>query len=277
MDRQQPITLSPEQLSEIQRIELECLVEFDRICRLHSIKYSADGGTLLGAVRHEGFIPWDDDIDVMMPRNEYERFFEVCKTELDKSRFFLSEHRTDKEYRVGFPRLKRLNTMYVRIGREDNKQVEGVTIDIFPLDNMPNNMILRYVYILLSFVFRKILWSGKGKRVKKGLIKLVYCGLNFIPAKVAFGGFAMLRKMCNSADVECISHYPIPNPKRMKFGVKKQYFCNLVDLQFENIKVRSVAEYDEHLRLIFGNYLELPPEEKRKPKVDLAYFRDIEE
>jgi lipopolysaccharide cholinephosphotransferase len=276
LNKQQPITLSPEQLSEIQRIELECLVEFDRICRLHGIKYSAEGGTLLGAVRHGGFIPWDDDIDVMMPRNEYERFFEVCKTELDKSRFFLSEHRTDKEYRVGFPRLKRLNTMYVRVGREDSKQVEGVTIDILPLDNMPNSMMLRYVYMFLSFVFRKILWSGKGKKVTRGIGKLVYYGLNLIPAKVAFGGFAMLRKMCGPDDVKCISHYPIPNPKRMKFGVKAAYFNKLVDLQFEDMKVSSVAEYDEHLRLIFGDYLELPPEEKRKPKVELAHFRGVE-
>ena len=77
MKKNQEIELTPDILRQMQLIQLECLTELDRICRKHNIKYSIDGGTLLGAVRHRGFIPWDDDIDVIMERKEYERFFLV--------------------------------------------------------------------------------------------------------------------------------------------------------------------------------------------------------
>ena len=74
------IDFTPEMLRELQMIQLECLIEIDRICREYNIDYSIDGGTLLGAVRHKGFIPWDDDIDVIFSRAEYERFFDICKS-----------------------------------------------------------------------------------------------------------------------------------------------------------------------------------------------------
>ena len=83
--------ISNEELKKLQRIELEMLIELDRICRKHQVSYSLDGGTLLGAVRHKGFIPWDDDIDVIMLRPEYEKFRSACERELDQTRFFLQD------------------------------------------------------------------------------------------------------------------------------------------------------------------------------------------
>ena len=85
--------ISNEELKKLQRIELEMLIELDRICRKHQVSYSLDGGTLLGAVRHKGFIPWDDDIDVIMLRPEYEKFRSACERELDQTRFFLQDYK----------------------------------------------------------------------------------------------------------------------------------------------------------------------------------------
>ena len=89
------IRFSNEELKKIHKIQLAMLVELDRICRKYDIKYIISGGTLLGAVRANSFIPWDDDIDVRMERNEYERFCMVCENELDKENFFFQNHKTD--------------------------------------------------------------------------------------------------------------------------------------------------------------------------------------
>ena len=94
-------------LEKLQKVELEMLIEIDRICRKNNIKYSIMYGTLLGAVRNGGFIPWDDDCDVVFKRDEYEKFFEACKKDLDTSKFFLQEHRTDPNYLFGYGKLRR--------------------------------------------------------------------------------------------------------------------------------------------------------------------------
>ena len=112
------VILSPEDLRTLQLLELEMLVEVDRICRKYGIEYSLDGGTLLGAVRHKGFIPWDDDADVIFTRHEYVRFCRACKKELDTERFFLQDYRTDPNYRWGYAKLRRKGTEFVRLGQE---------------------------------------------------------------------------------------------------------------------------------------------------------------
>ena len=128
--------ISNEELKKLQRIELEMLIELDRICRKHQVSYSLDGGTLLGAVRHKGFIPWDDDIDVIMLRPEYEKFRSACERELDQTRFFLQDYKSDPHYRWGYEKLRRLGTEHIRLGQESLKQRTGVFLDIFVADQI---------------------------------------------------------------------------------------------------------------------------------------------
>ena len=143
------IRLEGKMLRELQMTELEMLIEVDRICRKNNIRYSLDGGTLLGAIRHDGFIPWDDDADVVMLRTEYNKFYTACKQELDTERFFLQEYRTDNKYRWGYSKLRRNGTVFLREGQEHVKCNQSVFIDIFIYDNVPDCLIARQIHLFM--------------------------------------------------------------------------------------------------------------------------------
>lgn len=101
-------------------------MEIDRICRKNNIKYSIMYGTLLEAVRHGGFIPWDDDCDVVFGRYEYEKFFEACKKDLDTDKFFLQDYRMDSRYLFGYGKLRINGTVFKRTGQEHIRQYGGI-------------------------------------------------------------------------------------------------------------------------------------------------------
>ena len=157
------LQLDDRQLRQLQMIELEMLVEVDRICKKCGIQYNIIAGTLLGAVRHGGFIPWDDDADVAMLRPEYEKFRKACKTELDTTRFYFQDHRNTRGYRWGYGKLRRKNTLFLRENQEHMPYKQGVFIDIFPLDGVPDNYLLRSLQNFHCYCVRKVLWSPVGQ------------------------------------------------------------------------------------------------------------------
>ena len=161
------LELTKEQLRQLQLTELEMLCEVRRICDKHDISYQIIAGTLLGAVRHGGFIPWDDDADVAMLRPEYERFRKACRTELDTSRFEFQDDRNTPGYRWGYGKLRRKNTLFLREHQENMPYFQGVFIDIFPLDEVPSNYLFRAIWNAECFVVRKTLWSRVGKEADK--------------------------------------------------------------------------------------------------------------
>ena len=142
------INLEGAVLRQLQLVELEMLIEVDRICRKCNLRYNIIGGTLLGAVRHGGFIPWDDDADLVMFRDDYEKFREACKEELDKDRFYFQDMETTAGYRWGYGKLRRKKTVFVREHQEHMPYEQGVFIDIMPLDNVPDSYLGRKPCVL---------------------------------------------------------------------------------------------------------------------------------
>ncbi len=272
------IEITPQILRQMQMIQLEILIEIDRICRKHAIPYSIDGGTLLGAVRHKGFIPWDDDIDVIMLRDDYERFFRLYKSELDTKRFFLQERRTDSGYRVGYTRIRRNHTVYRRAGHEHMTYHQGVFIDIFILDNVPNNRILQILHRGACFINRKILWSESGKHIAgnafwRGWFAIV----SLIPADWAFRSNDTIARLCNRRKTKLIRHntHPYPNPKDCGYGIPSELMLSFAELTFEGHSFMAVADYERYLKLLYGDYMTLPPQDKRKPHIHLSAFEPV--
>lgn len=259
------VTLSPEELRKLQLIELEMVVEIDRICRKYGIEYSLDGGTLLGAVRHKGFIPWDDDADVIFTRHEYAKFCRACKKELDTERFFLQDYRTDENYRWGFAKLRRKGTEYIRRGQEHMKYRTGVYIDVFVVDHVPDKYLMRRLYYGTNFCIRKVLYSELGMVAAENAgMRLFYRMLYKIPKNVLFHLRDCLAARCNRKKTELVSHllYQYPS-KETKYGMPSECFEHYCDIEFEGMQLRAFADYDTYLTLLYHDYMTLPPVDKR--------------
>lgn len=189
-----PIQLTQEQLRKLQLTELELLVEFDRICRKNNIHYILGYGTLLGAVRHNGFIPWDDDVDVFLMRDEYNKFCEACKTDLNTEKFFLQNWETDKNFNSGYAKLRRNDTQYVRVGQERMKYHNGIYIDIMVFDKVIDEVKMREKFKKKCIIYRKLLYSTAGSMCEKNIFKRIgYKILTLIPkekVKQKFGEYS---------------------------------------------------------------------------------------
>ncbi len=258
------IELSEKHLRQLQLIELDMLDEVDRICKKNHIKYTIIGGTLLGAVRHGGFIPWDDDADVAMLRPEYEKFCAVIEAEMDKERFYFQSMDTTKGYRWGYAKLRRKGTLFLRENQEYMPYEQGVFLDIFPIDGTPDNPLLRMVHDFRCFCVRKTLWSVVGKRVEKNKIKkCIYRILSCIPediVKKAYKGL-ILRKDADTTQVVRTLTYPAPKKLR---GYYREWFATTAPILFEGHTFEGVKDYDGWLSYEFGEYMKMPPKEKQK-------------
>lgn len=268
------LDLSDEEFDNMHKIMLELLIEFDRICRKYNIKYSLDGGTFLGAVRHKGFIPWDADADIVIMRKDYDRFYEACKKELDNKHFFLQDYTTDKYYRWGYARLLKVNTEFVRAGHEHMKSKNGIFIDIFTMDAVPDNKLLRVVHKFICFCIRKTLWSEVGKVVHPNIIlRGWYWLLSKIPKEMVFKFRNYVAKVCNkNENSELIRHMCGPHPKGYSYGFRRNLFDHLVEYDFEGHKFWAFEEYDFFLKSVYGDYMTPPPIDKRKNQIPCSSY-----
>jgi len=255
--------LTSQDIKRLHEVELELLVEFDRVCRKHNILYSIDGGTLLGAVRHKGFIPWDDDADVIMNRSAYQKFLEVLDEELDKDRFYFQDMNRTSGYRWGYGKLRRKNTEFIRLNQEHMSYPQGIFLDVFVCDNVPNTYILRCICNFHSYIYRKIFYSEVGKKSTKGWNKFIYKVLNLIPEhrlKKSYFKYVKFRNKKYSKWVKCLT-FPACN---RTYGYKRNWYEDTIDIKFENVTLKASKDYDEYLTFLYGNYMQLPPDNKRK-------------
>lgn len=263
--------LSPKQFRKMQIVELDMLVEFDRVCRIHSIDYVLFGGSLLGAVRHKGYIPWDDDADIGMLREDYNRF-KAHMSELRPDICFFQDHDTDPEYRWGYGKLRRTGSQYIRVGQEHLKCKTGIFVDIFPMDDIPRTVFGQIIQDWHCFFLRKILWSEVARVNTTGFWKWWYTIISKIPVSIAFSGYekyAKKSKNCTPNKVRCLS-YPatgtlyIKNPLAERYGMPKEWFTDRAEYLFEGKYFYGPRDYDTVLKYVYGDYMSIPDKKGRE-------------
>lgn len=250
-------------LRKLHMNQMEMLVEVDRICRKNNIKYNIIAGTMLGAVRHGGYIPWDDDADIGMVREEYERFRKVCKKELDKTRFYFQDDRNTRDYRWGYGKIRLKNTLFLRENQSHMKFGQEVFIDIFPLDNVPDNAVLKRIHCFKCFIVRKFLWSAVGRVADKSKLKrIVYSIMYKVPKRVVYRCYYRMIGRVNAKQTKMVRVSLFPAPKA--YGLLREWFEDRKEIAFEGKMFYGPRNYDAYLTAKYGDYKKLPPEDHRK-------------
>lgn len=256
--------LTEDDLHKLQDLEMELIEEVQRICNKCGIRFNMVGGTMLGAIRHKGHIPWDDDADIGFLRTEYEKFREACKTELNHEKFYMQDFRDTPGYRWGYGKLRRKGTEFLRHNQEFMPYEQGVCIDLMPFDNIPDNVVKRKIHFLKCFLIRKILWSEVGARTEKNAFKrLVFRLLRKIPFSWTEKRFQKFIDKSGRKETKEVRILTFPTPKGV-FGYKKEWYTELDEYAFGRLKLPGAKDYDGYLKIKYGDYMILPPKEKQK-------------
>lgn len=279
--------MNSKDLRKLQLIELELLLELDSICRKHNIQYWLSAGTLLGAVRHKGFIPWDDDADIRMLRKEYDRFCAVCEKELNTDRYFLQNHKTDKEYRWAYAKFRRKGTEYLRKGQEIIKCMTGVSIDIFVIDNVPDNYLARCLFHRVRRGCIKTLWSVVGVTEDPTAWKrMLYHALRHVPKQIPLAILEWLASVTNrkkTLTTCCIGFYKKEDYEGRRIdskytvrGTQAEWFDESFEIEFEGFLFYAFKGYKEYLEYTYGTYMQIPDKKYRYVHEPTRYCLNVD-
>lgn len=259
-------------LQYLQQQELEILEVFDKICRKLNIFYTLSGGSLIGAVRHRGFIPWDDDVDVIMRRKDYEIFLEHC-TQMLPEGYFMQTYRTDPNYPLHFGKLRNTKKKIADTETKNLDMVSGISIDIFPIDKISN-----YAAVDLFDRMRLSVWMFLRYQVldeerieKHPLKRRIRKLLGAVVKKTGTQKLALAEERIRTGRNQennkrtyadfIVPAYKLKKEQRLPAAIFDEY----EDVEFEGRSLMTIKDKDSYLRMTYGNYMELPPEEERTP------------
>lgn len=263
--------MEKEDLRKVQLAMLDILKDVDAICKKYGINYWLTSGTLLGAVRHNGFIPWDDDLDIAMLRKDYDCFIAIAQKEFG-TRYFLQNWKTEKNYGLPFSKIRKNGTEYIEAGSRDTYTNHGLYIDVFCFENYPESAeqqkIIKYA---MNITYRLILVkSGYKPWVKGNHIDLkkwaAYFPLRFWSV---FKNIDDLKKqyteavsIANDKMTDRVFNSDVPNS--FKLPMERKLFENTKMHLFEDREFPIPAGFDSVLTTLYGDYMTPPPVDKRE-------------
>jgi len=256
---------------ELQLVELEMLNEVVKVCNKYNIEYFIDSGTALGAFRHSGFIPWDDDIDIGMTRVNYDKFLEIAPKAIN-GEIFIQNRKTDKKAPFYSIRARKNNTIHMEWDKRNMKIHHGVYIDIFPYDSIPDEEHKRIKFqkrckrIIKIYKIRSIpdRYKKPERNIKWWVLAIIRRLLHYILLPIPINwveGYVekIFRKYNNDKTkyITCLSYGGI-------HAFKKEDIFPIKDILFEKNVYSAPNNMNNYLKELYGDYMKLPPKEERK-------------
>lgn len=270
-------------LEKLKALELELLKQFHDICIDENLRYSLGGGTLLGAVRHKGFIPWDDDIDVMMPRPDYEKFIDYCKNH--NTPFAVKSHETDKTYVDLSAKIYNPDTILIDSDIAGSNDGIGVFIDLFIIDGLGNTKKQAVKAFRATSFKRELLVAAQWKKFFRSKTRAFY----YEPIRFAMfllsrcidsdKIFCKIEKKYKKINFDSVNYAAaVGGSYREREIHQTRLFTEFIDLPFENYEFKGIADYDTYLKSNYGDYMALPPANKRIAHHTFkAYYKEAED
>lgn len=275
--------LTDDDIRRIQRALLIMLKDFDAFCTKHGLRYVLCGGTALGAVRHQGFIPWDEDLDLAMPREDYDRF-EALFTEEFGNSYHVQSIYSSERYDLPFMKIRKKGTRFLELF-EPEPEHAGLFIDVYPLENVPNIAPWRWVHGFISD-FLHLCCSCVRMKEKQDRYFFYYNDPGFlrvVRTKVFLGkclSFLSLNRWCRLADAWA-SRCKNNNSRLVSFpSGRKHYFGEIFSrtsalpprrVSFESLTLSAMADPKEYLTVLYGDYSVIPPVENRERHIILEF------
>lgn len=274
----------PEILKQLHQVQVEILKDFSSVCEKYSLPYFAVYGTAIGAVRHGGFIPWDDDIDIGMLREDYDKFFQVFQKELgDKYNLLTPE--IDGRYACTVTHIQKKGTRFVSYMSQDLKCEQCIFMDIFPFDfvakdkkaeqkqGRKTNFLGRLLF-LSGTAYPYIPYKGLKKEVAGFFCNIAHYGckiLRFTPQKIYKKYIKIATAYNHAGGSEYVTSFEYPGS--LKDKVKKDELFPLKKVKFEDIEINVPANNNEFLTKVYGNYMKIP---KKSEQVNhMPYILDF--
>lgn len=269
-----PPASTPPDVKVLQLKLLEILDYFDAFCKKQGLRYFLCGGCLIGAVRHKGFIPWDDDVDIFMPRPDYERLAQIWNGTADTSRYVFCRTDRSSNYHDGGASVRDVNTTEINRHSVHEDICHGIAIEIMPIDGCPRSRFARARQLFDACLFG--IFNVQRPPDNKGRLVRILTNLAYRLVKDPDTRF----KIWKNAERR-MSRFPFDSSAEvteligalhgMLLRHPKSDFDHTVDLDFEGRKLPVMAGYETYLRKIWGDYMALPPPEKRVAKHDSVY------
>ncbi len=262
-------------LPKLHKCQLIIAGEIKRICDENNIKYFIIAGTLLGAVRHGGFIPWDDDMDIGMLREDYEKFLKIAAKDLGED-FYLQTPETDRNYAPPFAKILLNGTRLVEANAEESRARKGIYIDVFPFDNVPESDSEKGNHNKRTYFYKRLLLAKLNYKVYKKneyVKRIVYFILKIISM------FFSREKIVKILEKEFTRYNNTPSEYIVNIGgaygytketIKAEWVRETVEIPFEDMMIAAPVDYIKYLETFYGDYMTPPPEDKRYNRHSLS-------
>lgn len=253
-------------IHELRTIQMGILDDVHRFCEAHGIRYSLSSGTLIGAVRHKGYIPWDDDIDIYMLRADYERFLQEYHDSL--GRYRVLDPKREQHYYYTFAKVVDLRTKMIE--KETEGYEIGVYIDVFPVDYVTEDLKERE----RVFRLKKLLYKIRRCKISESnplQSRLAFLCYRSLPVSVGLLNRWIERLIVRRQPTATLCHMTEAGPS-IKGCFPVTDMEQTIDMPFEDRVYKVMAGYDDHLRRTYGDYMQLPPEAQRVTHKFEAYW-----